>query len=168
MILIDTSYDASWNYKEMYRWILNARIPDNYEFAIIIHGDGASVLDNSMITLGALMYKTESYGKMRVGPHTIGIGVPIRLIGRPSKNWRYIVAVCAQEPLPKTFRYNIGGAIHVEEKSTGSTCGGANNSNAPYIFDLLAPTKEEQIKILSNYNDEKKVSIPYVKPVSSW
>ncbi len=168
MILIDTSYDASWNYKEMYRWILNTRIPDNYEFAIIIHGDGACVLDNSMITLGALMYKTESYGKMRAGPHTIGIGVPIRLIGRPSKNWRYIVAVCAQEPLPKTFRYNIGGAIHVEEKSTGSTCGGANNPNAPYIFDLLAPTKEEQIKILSNYNDEKKVSIPYVKPVSSW
>jgi len=94
----------------------------------------------------------------------IRFSVPINLIGRPNRNWRYIVGTACRDTANSGFINSLSnGSGYILNINKAQKINAAGNEYKCNFYDVLLPPQFDQKRIFNSYDTgaKKKIVIPY-------
>jgi len=142
-----------------------AVLAEEHDYWISISDLGILVWTNERGILGVIRKNLHNQNLGDTLTNTIKFSIPIDMIGEPNEHWKYVVAVGGREGGGKGLREEVGrfmkvGKIAMEEQGGG----GLDSDVNPNIYDILLPSSENQVRILSDYDSDtgKLIVLPLI------
>ena len=127
---------------------LGVSFPPQYGWEYCLEGIGWESSRLTYLTPQGSLESTELLAYYLPEQHIIRLAVPVELIGRPQKNWKYFVLVGSYDGFGPGFLREIR-----KEPGDWVFGGGSDDNGSPRVIDLLAPDK-------GRYSQERQLSFP--------